>query len=71
MHSDSVMLGNQAEFPRELGVRSAVRLYHSGGEVCARTRVRVHTYTHTPACSPPKKTEVVPAIALWGSLPFL
>ena len=63
-----MMLDNQAEFPRGLGMRSTLCLYHNGGEVCVYTQVWMHTYTHIPVLIPPRKTEVVLAIALWGSL---
>lgn len=58
MHSDSMMLGNQAEFPRGLGIWLTLFLYHNEGELPA----------HIPAPNLPRKTEVVPAVALWGSL---
>lgn len=54
MHSDSMMLGNQAEFPRQLGIKSALRLYHNGGEVrvctprCVRAHMGAGTHIHTP-----------------------
>lgn len=57
MHSDSMMLSNQS-----------FQESRASGELLVSATMEGCTHAHTPTPSLPRKTEVVPAIALWGSL---